>query len=268
MAGVSCQSARTQSKRATDKSEAVAGLGQVALVGAVAVSGVGVCVRIGRGVSVVAPVFASARLGLSLPTCIQGELGLSAIHSGVEVIGRGAVLVSEPAREDIALPGGISRLCHLVTNGNKLRVNRRALVGIESDGNLQNLGSLSARFLGIVVGTLSVGEVNNGSVSISYGIGRIVLLGRGILAVGLERRAVVTLRREGAAGDGDLVEALVAGTVDDGDCRAVPDGTVVLGVAVQVNHASSGSGAEGAARGSAPLFISASAGISCLFDEL
>lgn len=44
-----------QSKRATDKSEAVAGLGQVALVGAVAVSGVGVCVRIGRGVSAVAP---------------------------------------------------------------------------------------------------------------------------------------------------------------------------------------------------------------------
>lgn len=91
-----------QSKRATDKSEAVAGLGQVALVGAVAVSGAGVCVRIGRGVSVVAPVFASAGLGLSLPTCIQGELGLSAVHSGVEVIGRGAVLVAEPTREDIA----------------------------------------------------------------------------------------------------------------------------------------------------------------------
>lgn len=177
MAGVSGQTARNQSKRATDKSEAVAGLGQVALVGAVAVSGVGVCVRIGRGVSAVAPVFASAGLGLSLPACIQGELGLSAVHSGIEVIGRGAVLVSEPAREDIALPGRISRLCYLVTNGNKLRVNRRALVGIESDGNLQNLGSLSARFLGIVVGTLSVGEVNNGSVSISYGIGRIVLRG-------------------------------------------------------------------------------------------
>ena len=91
-----------QSKRATDKSEAVAGLGQVALVGAVAVSGVGVCVRIGRGVSVVAPVFASAGLGLSLPTCIQGELGLSAVHGGVEVVGRGAVLVAEPTREDIA----------------------------------------------------------------------------------------------------------------------------------------------------------------------
>ena len=91
-----------QSKRATDKSEAVAGLGQVALVGAVAVSGVGVCVRIGRGVSAVAPVFASARLGLSLPACIQGELGLSAVHSGIEVIGRGAVLVAEPTREDIA----------------------------------------------------------------------------------------------------------------------------------------------------------------------
>lgn len=91
-----------QSKRATDKSEAVAGLEQVALVGAVAVSGVGVCVRIGRGVSAVAPVFASAGLGLSLPACIQGELGLSAVHSGVEVIGRGAVLVAEPTREDIA----------------------------------------------------------------------------------------------------------------------------------------------------------------------
>ena len=43
------------------------------------------------------------------------------------------------------------------------------------------------RFLGIVVGTLSVGEVNNGSVSISYGIGRIVLRGLlvsdGMLAV-------------------------------------------------------------------------------------
>ena len=91
-----------QSKRATDKSEAVAGLGQVALVGAVAVSGVGVCVRIGRGVSAVAPVFASAGLGLSLPTCIQGELGLSAVHGGVEVVGRGAVLVAEPTREDIA----------------------------------------------------------------------------------------------------------------------------------------------------------------------
>lgn len=187
MTGASGRAVHNQSKRATDKSEAVAGLGQVALVGAVAVSGAGVCVRIGRGVSVVAPVFASAGLGLSLPACIQGELGLSAIHSGVEVIGRGAVLVSEPAREDIALPGRISRLCHLVTNGNKLRVNRRALVGIESDGNLQNLGSLSVRFLGIVVGTLSVGEVNNGSVSISYGIGRIVLRGLlvsdGILAV-------------------------------------------------------------------------------------
>ena len=179
MAGVSGQSARNQSKRATDKSEAVAGLGQVALCRllTLVVGGAGVCVRISRGVSVVAPVFASAGLGLSLPACIQGELGLSAIHSGVEVIGRGAVLVSEPAREDIALPGRISRLCHLVTNGNKLRVNRRALVGIESDGNLQNLGSLSVRFLGIVVGTLSVGEVNNGSVSISYGIGRIVLRG-------------------------------------------------------------------------------------------
>ena len=91
-----------QSKRATDKSEAVAGLGQVALVGAVAVSGVGVCVRIGRGVSAVAPVFASAGLGLSLPACIQGELGLSAVHSGIEVVGRGAVLVAEPTREDIA----------------------------------------------------------------------------------------------------------------------------------------------------------------------
>lgn len=102
MAGVSGQSARNQSKRATDKREAVAGLGQVALVGAVAVSGVGVCVRIGRGVSVVAPVFASAGLGLSLPTCIQGELGLSAVHGGVEVVGRGAVLVAEPTREDIA----------------------------------------------------------------------------------------------------------------------------------------------------------------------
>ncbi len=187
MAGVSGQTARNQSKRATDKREAVAGLGQVAPVGAVAVSGVGVCVRIGRGVSVVAPVFASAGLGLSLPTCIQGELGLSAVHGGVEVVGRGAVLVAEPTREDIALPGRIGRLCHLVTNGNKLRVNRRALVGIESDGNLQNLGSLSVRFLGIVVGTLSVGEVNNGSVSISYGIGRIVLRGLlvsdGMLAV-------------------------------------------------------------------------------------
>ena len=91
-----------QSKRATDKSEAVAGLGQVALVGAVVVGGAGVCVRIGRGVSVVAPVFASAGLGLSLPTCIQGELGLSVVHGGVEVVGRGAVLVAEPTREDIA----------------------------------------------------------------------------------------------------------------------------------------------------------------------
>lgn len=91
-----------QSTCATDKSEAVAGLGQVALVGAVAVSGVGVCVRIGRGVPAVAPVFASAGLGLSLPTCIQGELGLSAVHGGVEAVGRGAVLVAEPTREDIA----------------------------------------------------------------------------------------------------------------------------------------------------------------------
>lgn len=48
------------------------------------------------------PVFASAGLGLSLPACIQGEFGLSAVHSGVEVIGRGAVLVAEPTREDIA----------------------------------------------------------------------------------------------------------------------------------------------------------------------
>lgn len=93
-----------QSKRATDKSEAVAGLGQVALCRllTLVVGGVGVCVRIGRGVSAVAPVFASAGLGLSLPACIQGELGLSAVHSGVEVIGRGAVLVAEPTREDIA----------------------------------------------------------------------------------------------------------------------------------------------------------------------
>ena len=95
MAGVSGQTARNQSKRATDKSEAVAGLGQVALVGAVAVSGVGVCVRIGRGVSAVAPVFASAGLGLSLPACIQGELGLSAVYRSIELVSLGAILVSD-----------------------------------------------------------------------------------------------------------------------------------------------------------------------------
>lgn len=46
-----------QSKRATDKSEAVAGLGQVALCRllTLVVGGVGVRVRIGRGVSAVAP---------------------------------------------------------------------------------------------------------------------------------------------------------------------------------------------------------------------
>lgn len=73
-----------QSTCATDKSEAVAGLGQAALcrlltlVVAVVVNGV-VCVRIGRGTVAVAPVFVSTGLSGCLPACMQGELGLSAV---------------------------------------------------------------------------------------------------------------------------------------------------------------------------------------------
>lgn len=73
-----------QSTCATDKSEAVAGLGQAALcrlltlVVAVVVNGV-VCVRIGRGTAAVAPVFVSIGLSGCLPARMQGELGLSAV---------------------------------------------------------------------------------------------------------------------------------------------------------------------------------------------
>lgn len=56
-----------------------------------------------------------------------------------------------------------------------------------------------------------------------------LLLGRGIPSVSLDRRVGI-LSREGAAGDSDLVEALVAGAVDDGDCCAVLDGAVTLGL--------------------------------------
>ena len=315
-----------QSACATDKSETVTGLGQVALCRllTLVVAGVGVCVRIGRGIAAVAsatsvaPVFTSTGLSLCLPACIQGELGLSVVHSGIEVISPGAVLVGEPSREDIALPGGIGRLYHFVTNGNKLRVNRRTLVGIKRNGNLQNLGSLSARFLCIAVGTLGIGKVNNCSVSIGYGIGCIALHGflftdsifavgkergqaalevlnnlfvwvlaavyfniakvhfniakikiavkftigngallsassrrllfsRGIPAVGLDRCVFVALRREGATGDGDLVEAIVVGTVDDGTLSALSESSanfLYLGSSVAMirwSHKSCGS---------------------------
>lgn len=54
-----------------------------------------------------------------------------------------------------------------------------------------------------------------------------LLLGRGIPGVGLDGR-VIALRLEGATGDGDLAKALVAGTVDDRDCRAVLNSAVAF----------------------------------------
>ena len=60
-----------------------------------------------------------------------------------------------------------------------------------------------------------------------------LLLRRGIPGVGLKSR-IIALRREGTAGNGDLAKALVAGTVDNRNCRAVLDGTVALGLCNRV----------------------------------
>ena len=158
----------------TDKSEVVARLHGSHLrfachIVAVVVNGVDVYVRIGGGAIAVASVVAvvsvvaSTRLngsGDRLPAGIQSELRLCAVYISIEVIGIGAVLVSEPSGEGIAFLSRICRLCHFVTDGNKLRVDCRALVGIEVDGNrlLDTIRAVSISSRSIACSAVALGN--------------------------------------------------------------------------------------------------------------